>query len=85
MKRDEHQRTGKHIVDPKDTAMLRGLAKLWRLQARTLAAMRVALTHGSRDFDFYELPDDDELLYDELLDAPSGEDVPMTYFVAGSS
>ena len=48
-------------MDPKDTSMLRGLAKLWRLQARTLAAMRVAVTHGSRDFHFYELPDDDEL------------------------
>ena len=65
--------------------MLSGLAKLWRLQARTLAAMRVAVTYGGRDFDFYELPDDDELLYDELLDVPRGEDVPMTYFVAGST
>ena len=72
-------------MDPKDTSMLRGLAKLWRLQARTLAAMRVAVTHGSRDFRFYELPDDDELLYDELLDAPRDEDVPMTYFVARST
>ena len=65
--------------------MLSGLAKLWRLQARTLAAMRVAVTYGGWDFDFYELPDDDELLYDELLDVPRGEDVPMTYFVAGST
>ena len=49
-----------------------------------LAALQPAKAppDGGWDFDFYELPDD-EPLYDELLDVPRGEDVPMTYFVAG--
>ena len=67
--------------------MLSGLATLWRMQCAALAAMRVAVTDGGWDFDFYGLPDDEPLdddpLYDELLDVPRGEDVPMTYFVVG--
>lgn len=47
------------------------LRNLWRAQLTSLAAMRVAVTYGGWDFDFFELPDDSELL-DDCSMASSG-------------